>query len=72
MAPAQRASDPLEVEHEVLNITEMLEADPEITPPEVKQVLQLKARLADRVRKEPAIASRLIQVWMSKRREETL
>lgn len=72
MAPAQRHGEPQEVEHEVVNITELLEADPEITPPEVKQVLQLKARLADRVRKEPAIASRLIQVWMSKRREDAL
>jgi flagellar M-ring protein FliF len=72
MAPVQRSSEPQEVEHEVVNITELLEADPEITPPEVKQVLQLKARLADRVKKEPAIASRLVQVWMSKRREEAL
>ncbi|HUX65945.1 MAG TPA: flagellar basal-body MS-ring/collar protein FliF [Terriglobales bacterium] len=57
-------------EAEMLNMTELLAADPEITPPEVKQVLQLKARVAERVRREPAIASRLIQVWMSKRREE--
>ncbi|HVA62524.1 MAG TPA: flagellar M-ring protein FliF C-terminal domain-containing protein, partial [Terriglobales bacterium] len=57
-------------ESEMLNMTELLAADPEITPPEVKQVLQLKERVAERVKREPAIASRLIQVWMSKRREE--
>ncbi len=59
-----------EVAHEVLNMTELLEADPEATPPEVRQVLQLKARLAERVKREPAIAARLVQGWMSKHREE--
>lgn len=59
-----------EVQHEVLNMTELLEADPEATPPEVRQVLQLKGRLAERVKREPAIAARLVQGWMSKHREE--
>jgi flagellar M-ring protein FliF len=54
---------------ETVNITEMLEADPEDTPPEVKQVLMLKMRLAEKVKREPAIAGRLVQVWMNKRRE---
>ncbi len=57
---------------QMLNITEMLEADPEDTPPEVKQVLMLKMKLAEKVRREPAIAGRLVQVWMNKRREEAL
>ncbi len=57
---------------EMLNITELLEADPEDTPPEVKRVLMLKAKLAEKVRREPAIAGRLVQVWMNKRREEHL
>ncbi len=60
-----------EVEHEVLNMTELLEADPEATPPEVRQVLQLKGRLADRVKREPAIAGRLVQGWMNRKREES-
>ncbi|MGH9394427.1 MAG: hypothetical protein ACRD1E_09685, partial [Terriglobales bacterium] len=59
-----------EVPHEMLNMTELLEADPEGTPPEVQQILQLKERVADRVKREPAIAGRLVQGWMNKRREE--
>jgi flagellar M-ring protein FliF len=69
-----QSSAPMEVRDpsETVNITELLEADPEDTPPEVKQVLMLKMRLAEKVRREPAIASRLVQVWMNKRREESL
>lgn len=63
-------SEAPEVAHEILNMTELLEADPEGTPPEVQQVLKLKERVADRVKREPAIASRLVQGWMNKRRED--
>lgn len=66
--PATQAAPP-EVEHEVLNMTELLEADPDATPPEVAHVLQLKERLSERVRREPAIAGRLIQGWMNKHQE---
>lgn len=55
---------------DMLNMKELLAAAPEETPPEVRQVLQLKDRLAERVKREPAVASRLIQGWMNRTREE--
>lgn len=71
LAPTTAAAPPeVRRETEMLNMTELLAADPEVTPPEVRQVLLLKERITDRVRRDPAIASRLVQVWMSKRRED--
>ncbi|MGH9466325.1 MAG: flagellar basal-body MS-ring/collar protein FliF [Terriglobales bacterium] len=69
-APAAAPAVPThleEVPHEVLNMTELLEADPDATPVEVQQVLHLKERVAERVRREPAVAGRLVQGWMSRR-----
>ncbi|MGH9472492.1 MAG: flagellar basal-body MS-ring/collar protein FliF [Terriglobales bacterium] len=70
-APNAAAAPPISnVNLENLNITEMLGANPDDTPPEVRQVLQLKDRVVERVRRDPAIAGRLVQVWMSKSRRE--
>jgi len=56
---------------EYINVTDLLKASPLDVPPELQSVMQLKDRLAERVRHEPAIASRLVRVWMNKRGEES-
>jgi flagellar M-ring protein FliF len=56
---------------EFINVTDLLKASPLDVPPELQSVMQLKERVAERVKHEPAVASRLVRVWMNKRREET-
>jgi len=65
LTPAAASGKP-----EYINMTELLTADPDDAPAEVQHVLRLKDRLAERVRREPAVASRLVQNWMSKRPED--
>ena len=53
----------------LINVTELLSANPDEMPPEMQEVLQLRERLVERVKREPALAGKLVQVWMRKRRE---
>lgn len=64
---AQKVLEPAKDAAAVLHAGEVLLPDAE-QPPEVKRAVALKRELADKVKTEPAAASKLIQTWLSPQR----